>query len=181
MESLFIFNPTDYSVEISPELTFITPFRKLINRDRSKYKKRAKGELAYIYLVCDFKSPYRSTINVEERKKNVIDALIDLSDDWVEDKLVTEAMDYYVENNKTIASIALEHQRNNVHNLITRIGDFINSSDIAEIQKAVVISEKIEGLISSIDKLEKIVKGERESKDRHKGSQDKSMMEDGVF
>lgn len=181
MQNLFIFNPADFSVDINPELTFIAPFKKLINRDRSKYKDKAKAELAYIFFMCDYKSPYISKVDLNQRRVNIIESLDGLGSDWKEDKVVSEAMDFYLKNNESVASLALETQRNNVDKLLRKIGDFIDSEDVNEIQKAVSISEKIGGLIDSIDKLEKVVRGERESKERHRGSQSKAMFEDGDF
>lgn len=45
---LFLFNKETYEVEVAPEVTLMKPFKKIIARDRSQSKNKAKAELAYI-------------------------------------------------------------------------------------------------------------------------------------
>lgn len=175
---LFLFNQSTFEVDVSPEITQIKPLNKLVTRDKSVLKLVAKAELAYIYFMADYKSDFQSIIDEDERSKEIITVLDNLPKGWKPDKAVQDAIIFYKERSKTIASVALEHQRKNVYTLITKIGDFINSDDIGEIQKATTISEKIKGLILSIDDLEKIVKGQQETESRHRGSQQKGMLED---
>ena len=88
-------------------------------------------------------------------------------------------MAFYKEHSRTIATIALETQRNNIQLLIESVGKFMISTDSNDVNRATIISEKIPKLIASIDALEKIVRGQEESEDKHRGTQDKAEFEDG--
>ena len=57
---LLIVNQKTFEVEIAPELKFIHCFDKLIKQDKTANKEKAKKLLAYIRLVCHYKSPYSS-------------------------------------------------------------------------------------------------------------------------
>jgi len=179
--NLFILNKTTYDVDVSPEALILKPFSKILARDRSINKKKAKAELAYIYFMCDFKSEYLSTMDEQVRSKDILEVLDGLPKDYKVDKIVKDACDYYIELNKTIASVALETQRGNIHKLLENIGQFLTSEDSNDVARATIISEKVPKLIASIDELEKMVKGQQESKKAtHRGNQEKSMFEDNM-
>lgn len=176
--NLFIFNPTTYEVDVNPEAALLTPFKKIIKRDKSNLKARAKAELAYIYFMQDFKSDFQSTVNEDIRSTEIISVLDGLPADWKPDKIIKDALVFYKERSMTIAAKALDRQRENIDKLIDKIGDFMDSDDANEVTKAANMSSKVNQFIKDIDALENIVKGQQESSERHKGSQDKAMMED---
>ena len=179
--NLFLMNPTTFEVDINPEALLLKPFHKILARDRSINKKKAKAELAYIYFMCDFRSDYQSTVDLEQRSSDIIEVLDGLPQGYSPDKLVKDACDFYKERSKSIASVALENQRVNVNTLITRIGNFMNSDDVNTVEKASKLSEKIKPLIISIDDLEKIVKGQINSNTSSvRGNQEKALMEDDM-
>ena len=177
--NLFILNPVTFEVDISPEVTLLKFANKIIDRDKTKDKKKAKAELAFIYFMTDYKSDFQSILDENDRAKEIISVIEGLPDGWKEDKIVREARIFYKERSKTIASVALEYQRANIFTLLEKIGTFMESDDANEVQKAATMSAKVNSFIKDIDELEKIVKGQQEvSSNRHRGSQDKSMMED---
>lgn len=176
--NLFIFNPSTYEVDIAPEAALLKPFSVLIKRDKTKLKTKVKAELAYIYFMQDFKSDFQSTTDSKKRSLEIIPVLEGLPEGWRPDKLIKEALLFYKERSLTIASKALDRQRDNIDKLIDKVGKFMKSDDANEVVKAANLSSKVLPFIKDIDDLEKMVKGQQESSSRHKGSQDKAMLED---
>jgi len=178
--NLFILNKSTFEIDISPEVVLLKPFNKIIKRDRSKLKNKAKGELAFIYFMSDYKSDFQNILDYTERQEQVISVIDNLSDEWKPDKVVIDAMDFYKKRSETVASIALEKQRENIQNLVNKVGKFINSDDANDVSKGANISAKINSFIEDLSKLEKLVQGQQESSNRHRGSQEKGMMEDEI-
>lgn len=179
--SFFTLNKETFELDISPETVLLTPFKKIILRDKSKNKNKAMGELAYVYYMVDYKSEFQSVLDEKQRSLDVISMIDSLSERWKPDKIIKDAIKFYRERNETIASLALEAQRDNIQKLINKIGDFIDSTDSNDVNRAVSMSEKLPKLIASIDDLEKVVKGQIEAKaSTHRGSQEPGMYEDAM-
>ena len=53
-----LFDIDNNKVIVHPEALLIQSFKLLWDRDKSKDKARALKELAYVYFMTDFKSPY---------------------------------------------------------------------------------------------------------------------------
>lgn len=176
--NLFIFNPTTYEVDINPEAVTLKPFNKIVKRDKTKLKVKAKAEFAYIYFMQDYKSDFQATIDPNIRSAEIIDVLEGLPEGWKPDKTINDALVFYKSRSETIASKALEKQRANIDKLIDKIGTFMGSDDANIVSKAAIMSKNVNQFIKDIDELEKVVKGQQETDSRHKGSQEKSMMED---
>lgn len=177
--NLFILNKETYEVEISPEAMLIKVFKKILARDRSISKQKAKAELGYMWFMCDFKSDYMSTMDEDERSLDVVTSLEWLDNNYKPDKAVKDAMAFYREHSKTIVTIALESQRDNIQSLIKSIGKFMISDDSNDVNRATIMSEKLPKLLLSLDALEKMVKGEEEGDQKHRGTQEKAEYEDG--
>ena len=90
---LFELNRLTYEVEISSETLLLEPFRKLVDRDKSKTKETAKKELSLIYFYCDIRSDYFGLDN-SVKLSQIIDNL-GFPKKYVPDKLVKEAMEFY--------------------------------------------------------------------------------------
>jgi len=176
--NLFILNRDTYEVDIDPTLTLINPFKKIIDRDKTLLKKKAKAELAYIYFMCDYKSDFITILDEEIKKQEIIASIEGLDSTWKEDKVIKQACEFYIKRRETLASIALDTQTKIVHKLLAKIETFADDDDAAVVQKATAMAEKIKNLITQINDLEKVVKGQQELIARHRGSQEKGMMED---
>ena len=60
---LFELNRLTYEIDIAPEALLLEPFKRLIDRDKSKTNDMAKKELALIYHYCDIRSDYSGMEN----------------------------------------------------------------------------------------------------------------------
>lgn len=201
---LLIVNQKTFEVEIAPELKFIHCFDKLIKQDKTANKEKVKKLLAYIRLVCHYKSPY-FTLPEKERKVQVSNDIF--KEVITEDELLKQCMSYYVErtntitmkllvtakegilsSNKTIENIniAIKKQNDLIENLDSETveGDTGELYDTAMdrviklnsdlIKTSALISSQIE----SIDKLENRVKQEISQATRGKAGADKAPFED---
>lgn len=177
--SFFIKNNDTLEVEITGEALQLKPFIKLVNRDKTKLKKKAKAELVYVYYYADYKSEFQSIIDIKEREEEIISVLDDLPKSWKPDKAVVDAIEFYRKRSETIASKALEKQRENIDKLIDKIGIFMQDDDANIVSKAAMMSKGVNQFIRDIDELEKIVKGQQElHQGEIRGSQEKSLLED---
>ena len=90
-----LFELIDHSVVISPQALGIKEFKALWDRDKKKDKRRAIGELSYVFFICDYKSVYRKYSAGE--RHNLILEDVSLPDTWEVDDKVKEAVDKYLE------------------------------------------------------------------------------------
>jgi len=57
--NVFVYDNVNNRIELNePEILLVTEFRNLLERDKTKEKKRLFREFTYIYLALDWKSPY---------------------------------------------------------------------------------------------------------------------------
>src|SRR5512133_3692778 len=88
-------------VSIAPELQKIQAFKDIIQRDTDRAKRGASNELAYVYFIADYRSPYLKYSEKERHAKLVRD--LRLGEDWKQDKVIQAAIDKYRELNETPA------------------------------------------------------------------------------
>lgn len=70
MKELFVYNDDTYLVEINkPWISTIKEFKKLIVRDKDRFKKRAIAEFTFIYHYVDFRSQFRDHIGKDKLVK----------------------------------------------------------------------------------------------------------------
>lgn len=181
---LFDLNKQSYEVTVQPEAVTLTPFRKIINRDKKKAKTTAQAELAFIYFFADYKSDFQTTLDETQRMKEIMEVL-DLPSTWQPDKAVMDAIEFYKKRSKTTSSQLLEDSRV----AAAKVSKFLKTVDLGlvdennkPIHDAKKVAETIKALpaiISAIDEIEKIVTRQEEfSKNTHRGSQEKGMFED---
>lgn len=80
----------------SPEAYHIHEFKRIIDRDNTPDKTRASKELAYIYFMVDWESPYAS-MDSESRSEQIINSLFEKKDKWHPDDKVKAALNKYEE------------------------------------------------------------------------------------
>lgn len=166
-------------VDIAPEARTIKQFKKIITRDKDRFKKRALSELAFIYFYADTKSEFnKNFVDEDSRAIEIKASLDDLEDGWKIDKDIRDAIDLYIKMNTTVATRALEFQRKNIDALLTNINTLSASADANDLSKVAKISLDVPAILESLKKIEEIVKGEQATENRHKGNQDKALMED---
>jgi len=84
----------DYIGVPSPEGALIPEFKRIIDRDDSENKQQASRELAFIYYMIDWESPY-AKYSRDRRFELIKDDLFD--EDWEPDEAVKDGLDKYEE------------------------------------------------------------------------------------
>lgn len=168
-------------VIIKPELRLIPQFKKIITRDKDRYKKQALLELGYIYYMYDYKSPYMN-VSDEDRHEQLIRHL-KLGDGWEPDQDIKDAVVQYLEFQETPSIKALKSTKNalintskviDVMNEIVSIAladadnrDMVTAIDTTE--KLLTLSDKLPKAINTIATLEEKVQKEQHENSKVRG------------
>ena len=89
-----LFDLRDFNVTISPKALMVPEFKALWDRDKSNSKGTALSELAYVYYLSDFKSPYLLSLDISIVEYTVAkDFMKDES--YKPDKVIKEAINKY--------------------------------------------------------------------------------------
>jgi len=173
----------------------IPEFAILIRRDKTPDKKRSFQELAYIYFVTDYKSPY--VIYPKDERIQRVKRELGFSPDWTPDKAVMDAERKYDELQRTPSISTLIAIRESlmtstkvIETLRSRIEDRLikfntpsetdgGDSDIEEINQIVqsvssllVLADKLPKAIGTLEDLEEKVKTEQSNGRKIRGGGD---------
>lgn len=129
MIKLFEIGSSDNLPYISTEAKTLIPFKKIVERDKSKGKELAFKELAYIYWSGVFDSQYEFYDEVDRMMKIKRD--VGLGDNWNPDNLVLETISFFKDSQKTRSSKYLESSKMAVENL----SDYLHNLDLKETDK----------------------------------------------
>ena len=122
-----LFDLRDFKVTISPRALLIPEFRTLWDRDKSKDKDKALQELAYVYYLSDFKSPYLLSLDMSIVSDTVAkDFMKDES--YKPDQEVEEAISKYKELQITPSMRLLTASLTTVN----RLTDYLEEVDLNE-------------------------------------------------
>jgi hypothetical protein len=178
---------TSYNLQITAEAIALGPFKKIWDRDKSKTKDRAKNELAYIYYLCDYKSPYFNTSNLEERHEEIKKAIF--ASTWEPDNVITEAVDFYRERQRTFSLVLLE----DAIGAMARLSSYIRTINFDEneingktgevrpkhdIKKFADTMKGIPATLKALKELEETVRKEQEQNNDLRGNRKKGMYAD---
>lgn len=175
-----LFQLNNWKLDISPTTYTLLPFKKLLDRDKSKEKSTAIQELAYIFHMVDPKSPFAASINEEERRERVIKSTIH-SSGWKPDKVVEEAMVFYKELEETVTSKYLESIKSALSQIDKFLREFTSEDkDVEDIVRVNGMIAKSIETIKTIRELETLVKQDKEIEDKLRGGKDRGLfMDDG--
>jgi len=195
-----VFKEEQGKLVIDPEVKFILEFRKLIGRDKDRQKRNAMKELAFIFYVVDFKSPYSVYDEVEKIKRSIKTCGFD--DTWKPDKPVKDAMRVYDELQDTPAIQSLRTIRSTlftslkavrfVQDYLDRIIETMNSTTdeddlenptdpeglIKTVNELLKLSDKLPSTIATLEQVEEKVKLEQTTKRKIKGGGQSNFFED---
>ena len=181
-------NKSTYEVEIAPEAAILTVFSTLIKRDKAKDKSNVKKELAYIYHFSAAQSDY-AYINDKKDRSNIIKRDLGIDTKWQPDKDLLVAIEYYENSTKTINSKLYESACISALEITNYLRDTKDLLDERTDKGGVVTS--ITAITGALDKVPKImanlnaayqelVKEQKITEGRTKGSKEMSMYEDGI-
>ena len=122
-----LFDLRDFKVTISPRALLIPEFRTLWDRDNSKDKDKALQELAYVYYLSDFKSPYLLSLDISIVADTVAKDFM-RDEKYEPDEEVKEAIEKYKELQITPSMRLLNASLTTVN----RLTDYLEEVDLNE-------------------------------------------------
>jgi hypothetical protein len=164
-------------VEISPYMLQVSEFKELVRRDKGmkgdstgRYKKRARAELAYIWLMYNPKSPFLESYDDESMRHTEVVNSLDLPDNWKVDDTVKNAIDKY----QNLVEDSLTKLWESAKGGLNKLKTFLDNADLSQrdengrpvysVKEFRETINQIPKLAESIDNLEKKIR-ERESKE----------------
>lgn len=178
-----LFDLKDRNVIVSPEALLIPEFKDIWKRDKTKDKLKAMRELSYVYFVCDYKSPYRSSFTLN-RLEAMVSKDFMKDEKYTPDSKISAAIEKYKELQRTPSMLLLDASLQTVHNLI----DYLQNVDLQERDKNdrpiykpsdVTSSLKnIGGIVESLSKVRESVEKEMSEQASLRGQRKKGNRED---
>lgn len=167
----------NYELKISDEALLIGPIRSLWQHDKSARKEMFFKQMSYLYFMIDPRSSYFDIIDKEERSKTII-SQEGLPSDFKPSKLLEEAMEVYKKHTVTMTQELLESSLIGAR----KVSQFLREVDLSaeddkgkpKYQVASITSalKNVEGIVSSLQNLQKKVEQEISEKERVRGNQD---------
>lgn len=179
-----LFNYKNYNVEISEEAYLLKPFRRIIDRDKTKNKETAKLELAYIYFYCDPRSDYQYLVDSDDRHEAIVKGE-GMPDKWKPDAELKKAMEFY-ESFKPTSALLLEDTRYAVDKLRKLLREIDlgqtdnNGKPIYTLNTITATIKQVPALIKELNEAEKTLKDDIRESVKVKGNKEISIFEDGV-
>jgi len=177
----------DWQVQVSDEAWALLPFKKILDRDKSKEKEQAIKEITFLWFFCDIRSDYISM--VPSKREEEIKKDIGLDPDWEIDSVIQEAIDFY---NKE--ETALQTLYKQTLSSVQAIGSYLENSEallaerddrgkpVYDISKITNAVQKVPKLMKDIKEAYKeVVKEIEDMENRKKGSRTLNTFEDGLI
>lgn len=174
-----LFKYEGYKVVISEEAFALKPFRQIWQRDRTINKDRAIMELGFIYFMVDPRSDYQYLVDSKERMEAIKEGE-GLPPKWQPDKMVTEAMNFYM-SFKPISALLLEDTRFMVDKYRKRLKEQeFDELEIKDLKEVGALIKQIPLLVKDLNEAEKALNSEMGESGRMRGSGEKTIFEDDL-
>lgn len=182
-----LFKITGWELVVSEEAWGLLPFKRLLERDKTKEKEVALKEALFVYFYCDIKSNY--LLFDKETRISEIKSDIGLGKDWEMDDAIEDACNLYLKLNQSIieklylqslhSAEAIGNYLENTAELLKERGN--DGKPIYDISKITTANERIPKLMTNLKLAYKEVVKEREdNENRKKGARKFNMFEDGI-
>lgn len=168
-----------YKVVIEPELLTLKPFKQIWTRDKTVNKDKALAEIAFIYFMADPRSDYQYLVDDKERMEAIKEGE-GLPSKWQPDRIVTEAMNFYM-SFKPISALLLEDTRFMVDKYRKRLkAQEFDDLEIKDLKEVGALIKQIPPLVKDLDEAEKALNSEMKSSGKMRGSGEKTIFEDDL-
>ncbi len=173
-----------YSLKVADEALLIKPIRKIYNQDRSGSKEQFYKQMSYLYFMVDPRSTYSYILDEKERAREII-AQEGLEEDFTPSPLLKEAMDVYKKHTITPSQELLNAALTAAHTVST----FLKKPDILEqeddkgkpkyqISSITSALKNVEGIVQSLQNLQKKVESELTEQSKARGSQELTILDE---
>lgn len=96
-----LFKMKNWVLTVDEEVWGLSPFKKILKRDKTKEKEIANAEVLFIWYWADIKSDYL-LMNEKDRLVELKKDIPALPDDWEKDEVIDEAIELYKKLSTTI-------------------------------------------------------------------------------
>ena len=173
-----------YQLKVADEALLIKPIRKLFHQDRSASKEQFYRQMSYLYFMVDPRSTYSYILNEEDRAKAIIEQE-GLDADFKPSALLQEAMEIYRKHTITPSQELLNAALIAAHT----VSDFLKRPDILtdvddkgkpkyQISSITAALKNVEGIVSSLQNLQKKVENEITEQSKTRGSQELTILDE---
>jgi len=186
--NLIEFDKGTYSVKYSPLLLTLEPFKKIIDRDKTKGKEMAIKEISFIAFFADIRSDYMYIVNDEERARELVNDL-ELPKNWKIDATIKQAIEFYTSRSTTVnssiyksackAAIDISNYLNKTDILLSERDE--NGKVVTDISKITSALEKVPKIMANLNSAHtELIKEQKITEGRTKGSKTFNIFEDGL-
>lgn len=174
----------NFQLSIADEALLIKPIRKLWNQDRSASKDMFYKQMSYLYFMVDPRSTYSYILDEKERAKEII-AQEGLEEDFTPSPLLKEAMEVYKKHTVTPSQELLNAALKAAHTVSEflvkdNILDIVDKNGRPKYQISSITSalKNVEGIVSSLQNLQRKVESELSEQSKARGSQELTILDD---
>jgi hypothetical protein len=179
--ALLDLDPASGQIKLNPDILGIPAFGDIWKADKTKTKAKAMKEITYVFMMCDFNSPYYAYPEYRRKKEVARDILGD-EESKIETRLL-EGMKKYKEFQQTPSMYLLEKTKTAIY----KMADYFETIDFKQVDdtgrpvynaKDVAANlEKVGKIIESYDKVEEKVKKEVKSESKIRGGGSEGLYE----
>lgn len=186
--NLIEFDKENYAVIYSPLLLTLSPFKKIIQRDKSKNKETAIKEISFVAFFSDIRSNYMYIVDENERVLELIKDL-ELPKDWKVDNIIKEAISFYLEKSTTVNSSIYKSACKSaidISNYLNKTNELLEERDknrkvVTDISKITSALEKVPKIMANLNAAHtELIKEQKITEGRTKGKKTFNMFEDGL-
>lgn len=168
----------NFQLQVADEALLIKPIRKLFNQDRSASKEQFYRQMSYLYFMVDPRSTYSYILNEEERAKAIVQQE-GLGEDFKPSALLEEAMEIYRKHTITPSQELLNASliAANTVSTFLKNPNILNEEDGKgrpkyQISSVTAALKNVEGIVNSLQNLQKKVESELIEQGTTRGSQE---------
>lgn len=181
-----LFEMKGWELTIREEAWGLTPFAKILKRDKTKDKTKALKEMLFIWHYSDIKSDFQYITDDEERS-SIVKKEVGLPSTWKIDKVIKEGIDCYNRHSTTVIETIYRQTLKGA----SAVGEYLANSDallkerdahgkvVNDIAKITSSIQKVPKMMSDLkDAFKEVVKEKEDMDNRKKGSKTMNMLED---
>ena len=169
---------SDYQIKLADEAFLVRPIRRLFHQDRSERKEQFWRQISFMYFMVSPSSSYSYILDLDERAAEIIKQE-GLPEDFRPSELLKEAMEIYRKLTITPSQKLLQSSLIAADTVSKFLSDptILNKIDdkgrpLYQISSITAALKNVEGIVSSLQALQKKVDQELEDKGAVRGSQE---------
>ena len=174
----------NYQLKVADEALLIKPIRKLFNQDRSVSKEQFYKQMSYLYFMVDPRSTYSYILDENERAKAIIEQE-GMDADFKPSPLLLEAMEIYKKHTITPSQELLNASLIAARTVSTFLKNpnILNEEDDKgrpkyQISAITTSLKNVEGIVSSLQNLQRKVESELTEQSKTRGSQELTIFDE---